>query len=275
MKMPPRQKRKYTRKDKGEVETIEGEIVDDVSEPTSEREAYPERGLTIQPSQFVSPLLNPAQMRIIYNKTPEHAIKTRPGRGGKTFRYVPHGYVTDTLNKAFGFNWDFVLLPVFNGSIYQLSVSDEGGKVPMRNITVCGELTVRVRRGKEEVVIRKTGIGSQNWESTVEFGDAVKGAKSDALKVAGSLLGIALDLYYNEEDAIDEQQERKRKQREMQDLAEQAEKAIPDNVGSLLAKAKSELNLSMQDVLTKLGVTFPQLASQSPEEFGASWAKLS
>ncbi len=162
------------------------------------REAPNERALAFK--EIVSPVISQVQFEVLSGKTPSHAIKTRPGRGGKTFRYVPHGFVTDRLNKAFGWDWDHRLLPVFDGNVCKLSETEEKGK-HVRNVSVYGELTVRIHNPKNlEIVatIVKGGPGSQNWEETIEFGDALKGAKSDSLKVCASLLGIGLDLYYDD-----------------------------------------------------------------------------
>jgi len=160
------------------------------------------------------PVINETQYATLYGGTPDYAIRTRPGRGGRTFRYVTHGYVTDRLNKAFGWNWSFQLLPVFNGNIFKLTETTEKGKT-VRNLSVYGELTVRVLNpfAKGQFIdIVKPGPGSQNWEESIEFGDALKGAKSDALKVAAHELGIGLDLYYDdgaELQRYDEEQQRK------------------------------------------------------------------
>ncbi len=172
--------------------------------------------------EIILPVLSPGQMSVLAGTIPKHAIKTRPGRGDKTFTYAPYGWYVDQLNKAFGFDWDYKLLPVFNGSIYALNVEQyervkKGKKetVTIRNISIYGELTIRVRHPKDFTsviaTITKPGPGSQNWEKTIEFGDALKGAKSDGLKVAAHEFGIGLELYWNDSaelQAYDERQER-------------------------------------------------------------------
>lgn len=160
----------------------------------------------------ILPVLSEQQQNLINGDIPPHAILIRPGRGGKTFKYIAYGYVVDTLNKTFGFDWDFKLLPVFNGSIYALNV-EKGGDRP--NISVYGELTIRVRDPKDYTrviaTIIKPGPGSQDWGKTIEFGDALKGAKSDGLKVAAHQIGIGLQLYWDDSaelQAYDERQEK-------------------------------------------------------------------
>ena len=70
-------------------------------------------------ADVLMPVMNQAQMNMLCGSTPKHVIRTRPGRGGKTFRYIPYGYAVDSLNKAFGFDWDFIILPVFNGNLFK------------------------------------------------------------------------------------------------------------------------------------------------------------
>ncbi|GAG33716.1 unnamed protein product, partial [marine sediment metagenome] len=150
----------------------------------SDREAPNERAL--QKADVISPVLNEAQLNILLAQTPSYAIKKRPGRGGKAFRYVKYGYVVDQLNKAFGWDWDFKILPIDGDKRYLLTESEErfynktsqkAETKTIRNIAVYGEITVRVRANKPPfpimATITKPGFGSQNWESTIEFGDAL------------------------------------------------------------------------------------------------------
>lgn len=133
--------------------------------------------------------LNEAQMIIINQKTPRHLIKRRKGRGGKNFDYLPHAQVARILNEAFSHFWSFETEPL-------LDFCDLKNEV-----TVKGTLTVHGADGKQIV---KEQYGSQdllknkNGEVVMSYGDALKGAASDALKKCASLLGIALDLYANE-----------------------------------------------------------------------------
>lgn len=173
----------------------------------SERTAPAERAMTM--SDVQQQVMTLAQFKLLRGETPTYAVKTRIGRGSKNFDYVKHGFVTDQLNKAFGFDWDFQLKPVFNGNIHQLTETEEERYdkndnlkiVKVRNVAVYGELTVRIRNPQGQVVatITKAGPGSQPWEDKTEFGDAIKGATSDALKVAAMRLGIGLDLYWDDQ----------------------------------------------------------------------------
>lgn len=195
------------------------------------------------------PVINQAQFDLLYGRTPPHAIRTRPGRGGRTFRYVPHGYVTDKLNKAFGFDWDFRLLPVFGGDVYVLKEFEERGK-KQRHVAVYGELTVRIRDREMRVVaeITKPGPGSQVWDETVEFGDALKGAAHDGLKVAATALGIALDLYYDDEAELAKWEEAQLLSRGNGSGTE------PTSLVELIARAQRELGLDAVGLCERLGV---------------------
>lgn len=166
--------------------------------------------VVVNPSDadYVGALLK-RRLGVLYDSIPPYAIKERQGKGGR-YRYVPHGYVKHTLNMAFGLDWDFRLLPVFNGNIYVINITSkmvyEKGKwveKPNRNITVYGELVVRVRdeNGSVLTTFVRSGGGSQDWNESMEFGDAFKGASSDALKVCASSIGKAfgLQLYWDDD----------------------------------------------------------------------------
>ena len=241
-----------------------------LSQPSDNGREAPEQRSIVQ-RDVILPVVNEAQIDILTGHTPAHAIKTRPGRGGRIFRYVPHGYVTDALNKAFGFNWSYRLLPVFNGNVYQLTVTEEefGGKrKSVRNVCIYGELTVRVpdpRSREAWLEITKPGPGSQNWEETIEFGDALKGAKSDGLKVAAHELGVALDLYYDDESELQRYEEKQR-------IAAELERdRPPQSIAELLSKATNRWQISAVDIVTLMNVQPHQLPSL---DVAATWQRL-
>jgi len=249
----------------------------------SEREAGEERSL-VPYRAVIAPIINEAQFEALYGKTPPHAIKTRPGKGGKVFRYIPHGYVTDRLNKAFGFDWDFTLQPAFNGNVFHLAEVQEEvfspqGKSSSRtvnHITVYGELKVRLRNPSDltqvlgEVI--KPGPGSQLWQPTMEFGDALKGAKSDGLKVAAHELGIGLDLYYDDQYELDLHKER------LSEAAAVVNSMMEDDAAStlpaFLAAAQSQLGMDADRVVDVLGITMEKLIETFPVEGKSMWAHL-
>lgn len=224
----------------------------------------------IEPKQYMDDYIEEVMKRrlgVLFGRIPEHAIKTREGRGGRTFRYVTHGYVKSMLNQAFGLDWDFRLLPVFNGNIYILNtvtsrkmVNNKWIETQQRNIAVYGELTVRVRdmNGNLLTTITRPGAGSQDWGDNTEFGDALKGAESDAIKVAASTLGRAfgLQLYWDDELEREKAQEQKY--------------PTPVTLAELISSVRS-LGLDIDDVLIDMGSNPDD--DIKAEDFSVIWQK--
>lgn len=253
----------------------------------SEREAPAERSLVR--TEFIAPVLNDAQMRLISNQTPEWAIRTRVGRGG-SYRYVPHGYVTDQLNKIFGFDWDFIQVPGANGEMFNLNEED----VPVygradskthkaevistdrqRHVTVFGYIEARVHTKDGDRILKKSGVGSQLWLPGAELGDAVKGALSDCLKVCAQRFGVALDLYYSEENAISAAE---KKRAESAEAAKAQVDALlsqpPATLPVLIARASAERGLTKDDLERIAGVTLLDMMRWDSGQIQALWKKL-
>lgn len=235
------------------------------------REAPIQRKLT--KADIVASVMADAQLKVLTASTPEYAKKSRVGPRGKMLKYVSHGYVTDMLNKAFGFDWDYVLKPYFNGNVFHLervqTGTDAKTKVPIfaNYVTVYGELTVRIHNPKKlsEVIatVTKPGPGSAVWYSENELGDAFKAAKSDGLKVAAHELGIALDLYWDDNAEFQKyemtQQEKIKQASEeiVEGLVEdEQEDNTPKDGVSLLVKAQSLFSMDMAAVQKVLGKDF-------------------
>jgi hypothetical protein len=248
------------------------------------READAERGIVPYQS-VVSPVIAEAQFEALYGKTPPHSIKTRPGKGGKVFRYVPHGYVTDRLNKAFGFDWDFTLQPVFDGSIFHLEKMEEDVYSPngrstsrtVNHLAIYGELKVRLRNPSDMTQVlsevTKAGPGSQIWQPTMEFGDALKGAKSDGLKVAAHKLGIGLDLYYDDQYELDLHREKQEAAAAVVESMREEEAA--STLPAFLASAQSQLGMDADRVIDVLGITMEKLIETFPVDGKEMWKHLS
>ena len=158
-------------------------------------------------------VMNEAQFAILCGRTPKKYIKTRPGKGKRTFSYVPHGYVVGVLNKAFGFNWDWEILPQGDGNYYKYlpplmgpDSRNPGQEVQWQpgSYLVNGKLTVRVvnPNNPEQVLatIVKTATGEKEHMRGMTHGGHIKSAASDALKKAASRMGVALDLYWQDAD---------------------------------------------------------------------------
>jgi recombination DNA repair RAD52 pathway protein len=147
--------------------------------------------------------ISESQFKVLQGRTPRKYIKVRPGKGGKNFSYVPHGYVTAVLNKAFGFDWDFEIIPQADGKIYAYIEGQPEQSRPA-SIIVHGKLTVRIHYDQKDlskvVTIIKASTGEKEVIKGMTWGGMIKSAESDAFKKAASRLGVALDLYWQDAD---------------------------------------------------------------------------
>lgn len=226
-----------------------------------EREAPLQRQITNK-DLAVMKVMAQKQIDILTSKTPDYAIKTRVGGGGRQLRYVSHGYVTDQLNKAFGFDWDYRLLPVFDGSIVKhvtvkTGENKKGEDILTHYISVYGELTVRIHNPSKPAeilaTITKPGPGSSIWFPSNEWGDALKSAKSDGLKVAAHELGIALDLYWDDEAEFSKHEEKNKSDNdEIIDVITEVNGHPADGI-KMLAMAKSQFGYDFPKIKDILG----------------------
>ena len=132
------------------------------------------------------------QKSVINVRTPEEFIRSKPGRGSKTVRYVEGGYVIAKLNQAFGpLSWDFEV--VEQGTTERKNEKNAEGEVWVK-----GKLTIVDH--KQGFRVSKTQYGQHNIHTSVPIGDAFKAAGTDALKKCASMLGVALDVYWGQMD---------------------------------------------------------------------------
>ena len=141
--------------------------------------------------------INEGQRAMLTQTTPKTAILTRKGKGGKVFSYVPHAWVTEKLNEAFGWAWSWDIV-----EWHILPDTDP------TEVFVLGKLTVHTPHGE----LVKSQFGSADVKHdrngvVLSIGDDLKAASSDALKKAASLLGIALDLYRSDVRPTDDDTE--------------------------------------------------------------------
>lgn len=149
-------------------------------------------------------------------KIPQELILQRQGGGKQMLSYLSGATVTTMLNRAFGWDWDWEVQDVwiqqstdkFNQYAQTKDASYNGKPGAWEfQLPVChckGILTVRYidENGKEKV-IRKSGLGSKSINGGQTDQEHIfKSASTDALKKAASLLGIGLELYYKEEEAL-------------------------------------------------------------------------
>lgn len=130
---------------------------------------------------------------IVRAETPAALIKSKPGRGGKRVTYVEGGYVINQLNAAFSpLGWEFEI--VEQGTTERKNEKSSEGEVWVR-----GKLTI-IDHAKGWRV-SKMQYGQHPIHEKVPIGDAYKAAGTDALKKCASMIGIALDVYWGQLDA--------------------------------------------------------------------------
>lgn len=134
------------------------------------------------------------QLVSLVQSTPPINIKQRAGRGGKQFRYVTGSYVQKVLNQVFGWMWSF-------------EVKDHGNSPDGTSVWALGKLTILDPLTRLPMMIKEQ-FGSSEYKKQgngkeVDYADDLKAASTDALKKCSSLLGIAADVY-SDEDTADE-----------------------------------------------------------------------
>lgn len=131
--------------------------------------------------------------KLFAGKTPKQFVKTRPGPGGLTIKYVEIGYVINELNKAFGPFWEF-------------KVVDKG--IGEKQIWVQGQLTVKDPKAGFSVTKETFGGSdikiSSKTNLPIDIANDLKAAVSDCTKKAASMFGIAADVFFKEQDKYDQ-----------------------------------------------------------------------
>lgn len=201
------------------------------------------------PSEIIARIMTDDQFRILCGRTPKSVVRTRPGKGKKTFKYAPHGYFVAVLNRACGFNWDWEILPQANGQMFlELPPTmgpdryNEGEECQWRpgSIIVHGRLTVRFSDPENPTTVlvtaTKTATGEKEIIRGMTWGGLIKSAGSDAFKKACTRMGIALDLYWQDAD---------------EDYIPPA--APPANKAEFIVRLGKELGITVQDALKMLG----------------------
>ena len=222
-------------------------------------------------------VLDEAQVNFLLQRTPPEEIKHRQGKAGMQFAYVEHGYVTDMLNKVFGFRWDF--------EITDRQILDD-------EVIVEARLTVTTAQGYTIVKTQFGGADIKRHASGPKMGrplsiaDDYKAAGSDALKKCASLLGIGLDLYgrdrVSEEDATPSTQAARPIVRLARDGgAASGERARPlDDFDALPSPLDRKATAQQLEALKKIasskhGLTPDELEQLSIRQYGGGTDSLS
>lgn len=114
---------------------------------------------------------------------PNELLRTRKGRFGQTFTYVEGAEYVRRLNEAFEGEWSF--------EIVEHAVRD-GEVVVIGKLTVGG--VTKMSFGGSSITVSRDG-------EVISIADDLKGAATDALKKAASLLGVGLHLYSSDQPA--------------------------------------------------------------------------
>lgn len=140
----------------------------------------------------ISNALSVEQMNFLFAKTPEHQVKTRPAKGGGTWKYVTGAYVKKVLNLMFGFDWDFTV----KDHQYDLNVGQAFvlGRLEVRTN---GKTVVKEQFGRVEIKFKNEWVDGKKKPTNIplDLGNDLKAATTDALKKCASELGIASDIY--------------------------------------------------------------------------------
>ena len=147
--------------------------------------------------------------RRLGQKTPKEYRQSRPGpydsRSGQRKRliYAPWGYTARVLNQTFGPAWSFEY--DLATDVQRIPLPDLPEKKPR------GREEGRPATQREEVMVtgtlttpfgKQVGTASHTYypnNDQILYGDVVQAAASKALRRAGARLGIALDLYLNDD----------------------------------------------------------------------------
>lgn len=135
-------------------------------------------------------LLNTHQLSFLLKKTPEKYVRKRPAKGGGEWSYVSGGYVRKCLNLMFGWDWDFEILE-------QMVMHGEAIVKGRLTARVNGKTIIKTQFGNKDIIYRKAKEGEERVPLSI--GNDLKAASTDCLKKCASELGIASDIYSNEE----------------------------------------------------------------------------
>ena len=128
----------------------------------------------------------------LVQRTPQQFVLRRQGKGGKAFDYVSGHYVKKVLNFVFGWSWDFRIV---KQEVYGMGES-------WAQVVTQGELTVKDDAGH---TITKADVGKadikylKGTKTPLDFGNDFKASVTDCLKRCAVQLGIAGDVYGNQE----------------------------------------------------------------------------
>lgn len=186
-------------------------------------------------------------------------LKVRRGGRKGDMTYVEGALVVERLNLAFGHRWSWQVLD----SEVRDAGEDRNGK-PQYDVTVRGRLTV----DDDGLTIIKDAFGGVRVGAAGKgecHGDDLKGAATDALKKAASLLGVGLHLYSDEVDTGEEPARVQEPRRERT----QAAKPDASKAANGPGRVTDEQLALMRSLGRQAGVEEEAIRARCLEEYGA------
>jgi recombination DNA repair RAD52 pathway protein len=129
--------------------------------------------------------------RLTKGMTPLKEIKTRPGRGGGSQRYVDIAYMVEQANLLTTFNWKQEVVKEEEFKDSKSKVLEIGALVRVTFYTSDGSAISKEQWGQKEVMYK--------GENPIAYFDDKKAAISDGVKKCLSYFGIAADVYAGKE----------------------------------------------------------------------------
>ncbi len=134
---------------------------------------------------LVPTAFNMNQIAAIIAPTPKNIIKSRPGKGGGNWDYVPGWWFKKKANFVFGFSHDFEIL---------------GERIDGDFITVKGALTVRDQKTGKIIATKQDFGGAaikylKGTKNYLDLPNDFKAAQTDAFKRCMVQFGFAMDVY--------------------------------------------------------------------------------
>lgn len=182
--------------------------------------------------------INEKQLLHILQRTPRKHIYRRKGKGGRDFEYITGTYAKKVLNYTFGWLWNF-------------EIKDKIIDHEAKQCIVLGRL--EIKNDKNEVIIVKEQFGRadikyyKDGKGTVDLGNDLKAASTDALKKCASELGIASDVYgANEfkEIEVEKKEVEKKKQPKLSEIIDTIRKTKSPNTLEEIKKKVDKMELT-------------------------------
>ena len=160
---------------------------------TDKKELTPETALPVVNLPEFQKRKKEALTRLTKGMTPLKEIKSRPGRGGGTQKYVDIAYMVEQANLLTTFNWKQEVIKEEEFRDKSGKVLEIGTLVRVTFFNPDGTEISKEQWGQKEVMYQK------GTDIPVAYFDDKKAAISDGVKKCLSYFGIAADVYAGKE----------------------------------------------------------------------------